>query len=114
MPWKMVTRHGKIMGPCTAEQGEDGGPSPCGAMTLAEMVDSIFSQKEYKAKESKRREREKEKIGKKCNEYYETHMKKETERLNTLVDWYKFKPDEIREAPVDSRPRKLQKTISNQ
>ena len=34
-------------------------------------------------------------------------MKKETERLNTLVDWYKFKLDEIREAPVDSRPRKM-------
>ena len=34
-------------------------------------------------------------------------MKKETERLNTLVDWYKFKRKEIREAPVDSRPRKL-------
>ena len=36
-------------------------------------------------------------------------MKEETERLNKLVDWYKFKPDEIREAPVDSRPRKLEK-----
>ena len=34
-------------------------------------------------------------------------MKKETERLNTLVDWYKLKLDEIREAPVDSRPRKM-------
>ena len=34
-------------------------------------------------------------------------MKKETERLNILVDWYKFKLKEIREAPVDSRPRKL-------
>ena len=34
-------------------------------------------------------------------------MKKETEKLNTLVDWYKFKLKEIREAPVDSRPRKL-------
>ena len=35
-------------------------------------------------------------------------MKKEAERLNTLVDWYKFKLDEIREATVDSsRPRKL-------
>ena len=34
-------------------------------------------------------------------------MKKETERLNTLVDWYKVKLDEIREAPVDNRPRKL-------
>ena len=31
------------------------------------------------------------------------------ERLNKLVDWYKFKLDEIREAPVDSRPRKLEK-----
>ena len=29
------------------------------------------------------------------------------ERLNKLVDWYKFKLDEIREALVDSRPRKL-------
>ena len=36
-------------------------------------------------------------------------MKDETERLNKLVDWYKFKLDEIREAPVDSRPRKLEK-----
>ena len=36
-------------------------------------------------------------------------MKEETERLNKLVDWYKFKLDEIREAPVDSRPRKLVK-----
>ena len=34
-------------------------------------------------------------------------MKEETERLNKLVDWYKFKLDEIREAPVNSRPRKL-------
>ena len=24
-----------------------------------------------------------------------------------MIDWYKFKLDEIREAPVDSRPRKL-------
>ena len=30
-------------------------------------------------------------------------MKEETERLNKLVDWYKFILDEIREAPVDSR-----------
>ena len=43
----------------------------------------------------------------KHKEYYETHMKEETERLNTLVDWYKFKLDEISETPVDSRPRKL-------
>ena len=50
---------------------------------------------------------EKEKIENKRKEYYEAHMKKETERLNTLVDWYKFKLDEIRESPVDSSPRKL-------
>ena len=31
------------------------------------------------------------------------------ERLNKLADCYKFKLDEIREAPVDSRPRKLEK-----
>ena len=36
-------------------------------------------------------------------------MKEETERLNKLVDWCKFKLDEIREAPVDSRPSKLEK-----
>ena len=38
-------------------------------------------------------------------------MKEEMERLNKLVDWYKFKLDEIREAPVDSRPRKLENYI---
>ena len=36
-------------------------------------------------------------------------MQEEMERLNKLVDWYKFKLDEIREAPVDSSPRKLEK-----
>ena len=36
-------------------------------------------------------------------------MKEEMERLNKLVDWYKFKLDEIKEAPVDSRPQKLEK-----
>ena len=36
-------------------------------------------------------------------------MKKETKRLNTMVDWYKFELNEIREAPVDSRPRKLRR-----
>ena len=46
MPWKMVTRHGKNMGLLG------------GAMTLAEAVDGIFSQKESEAKESERRERE--------------------------------------------------------
>ena len=90
MRWKMVTRYGK-------------------SMTLAEAVDSIFSQRESKAKECERREREKEEIEKKRKEYYEVHMKEETERLNKLVELYKFKLDEIREAPVDSRPRKLVK-----
>ena len=86
----MVTRHGKNM-------------------TLAEAVNSIFGQKESEAKESKRREREKEKTEKKRKEYYEARMKEEMERLNKLVDWYEFKLDEIKEAPVDSRPRKLRK-----
>ena len=36
-------------------------------------------------------------------------MKEETERLNQLVDWYKCKLNEISEALVDSRPRKLVK-----
>ena len=52
---------------------------------------------------------EKERIEKRCKEYYEAHMKEKAERLNKLADWYKFKLDEIREAPVDSRPRKLGK-----
>ena len=90
MPWKMVTRNGTNM-------------------TLAEAVNGILSQKESEAKELERRNIEKEKIEKKCKEYCEKHMKEETERLNKLVDWYKFKLDEIREAPVDSRPRKLEK-----
>ena len=90
MPWKMVTRHGKNM-------------------NLSEAVDSTLNKKESEAKEHERREREKERIEKKRKEYYEAHMKEETERLNKLVDWYKFKLDEIREAPVDSRPRKLEK-----
>ena len=88
MPWKMVTRHGKNM-------------------TLTEAVGGIFSHQESEAKECGRREREKEQIEKKRKEYYEAHVKEETERLNTLVDWYKFKLDEIREAPADSGPRKL-------
>ena len=34
-------------------------------------------------------------------------MKEDTERLISLLDWFKLKLDEIREAHVDSRPRKL-------
>ena len=90
MPWKMVTRHGKNM-------------------TLAEAVDGILSRKESGAKELEIRKREKEEIEIKRKEYYEAHMKEETERLNKLIDWYEFKLNEIREAPVDSRPRKLEK-----
>ena len=90
MPWKMVTRHGKDM-------------------TLAEAVDGILSQKESEAKDLKIRLEKREEIENKHKEYYEAHMKEETERLNKLVDWYEFKLNEIREAPVDSRPRKLEK-----
>ena len=90
MPWKMVTKHGKNM-------------------TLAEAVDGILDQRESKAKELERRNIEKEKVENKPEEYYEAHMKEEMERLNKLVDWYKFKLDEIREASVDNRPRKLEK-----
>ena len=61
MPWEMVTRNGKNM-------------------TLTEVVDSIWNQRESEAKELERRNIEKEKIEKKCKEYYETHMKEETER----------------------------------
>ena len=61
MPWKMVTRNGTNM-------------------TLAEAVDGILTQKESKAKECKRRKREKEEIENKCKEHYEKHMKEETER----------------------------------
>ena len=32
-------------------------------------------------------EREREEIESECKEYYEKHMKEETERLNKLVDW---------------------------
>ena len=90
MPWKMVTRHGKNM-------------------TLAEAVDGVLSRQESEARELEIRLEKREKIEKKRKEHYEAHMKEETERLNKLVDWYKFKLDEIREAPVDSRPRKLEK-----
>ena len=90
MPWKMVTRDGKNM-------------------TLTETVDKILSHQESKNKELERRNIEKQKIEKKHKEYYEAHMKEEMERLNKLVDWYKFKLDKIRETRVDSRPRKLEK-----
>ena len=85
MPWKMVTRHDKNM-------------------TLAGAVDGILSHQESETRELERRNREKEEIENKHEEHYEKHMKEETEILNTLVDWYECKLNEIREAPVDSRP----------
>ena len=90
MLWKMVTRNGTNM-------------------ILAEVVERMLSRQESEVKERKRRKREKEEIENKPKEYYEAHMKEETERLNELEDWYKCKLKEIREAPVDSRPRKLRK-----
>ena len=94
MLWKMVTRYGQNM-------------------TLKEVVDEIINQKESEAKENERRERELEEIEKKRKEYYETHMKEETERLKNLVHWYQFKLKEIREAPVDSRLQKLKNNYVN-
>ena len=90
MPWKMVTIHGKNV-------------------TLKEAVDRILNKKESENRELERRNREREEIENKHKEYYEAHMKEETERLSELVDRYKCKLNEIREAPVDSRPRKLEK-----
>ena len=90
MPWKMVTSNGKNM-------------------SLKEVVDGIFSCQESDSKECKRREREKEEIESKRKEYYETHMKKEMERLNNWVGWCKCKLKEIDEAPVDSRLRMLER-----
>ena len=76
---------------------------------LREAVERILNQKESENKELEIRKREKEEIENKRKEYYEKHMKEETERLNKLVDWYKCKLKEISEAPVHSRPRKLEK-----
>ena len=75
---------------------------------LREAVDRILNQKESENKELEITKREKEEIEKKRKEYYEAHMKEESERLNKLADWYKLKLNEIREAPVESRPRKLE------
>ena len=76
-------------------------------VTLKEAVREIISYKESVDKERERREAEREEIEKKRAEYYEAHMKSETERLKNWVDWYEVKLNEIREAPVDSRLQKL-------
>ena len=90
MPCKMVTMHGKNM-------------------TLAEAVDGIFSHQESEAKERERREAEREEIEAKRKEYYDAPIKSETERLNNWVSLYGAKLNEIREAPVDSRLRMLER-----
>ena len=64
--------------------GPHSSPGPCGAMTLAEAVDGIFSRQKSEAKERERRNIEQDKIKKKHKEYYEAHMREETERL-TLI-----------------------------
>ena len=76
---------------------------------LRDAVDRILNSKISENKELERRDRERKEIEKKRKEYYETHMKEKTERLNRLVKWYKSKIKEISEAPVDDRPRKLRK-----
>ena len=48
MPWKMVTRYGKNMGPRS-------GLSPYGSMTLKEAVDGIINRKESEAEELERK-----------------------------------------------------------
>ena len=90
MPWKVVNMHDK--------NGENDKH-----VTLKEAVHEIISYKESIDKERERREAEREEIEKKCTEYYEVHMKSETERLNNWVDFYEVKLNEIREALVYSR-----------
>ena len=97
------------MGQGTTKRGKASSPGPCGAMTLAEAVDGIFSHQESETKEQERREREREEIESKRKEYYETHMKKEMERLKNWVNWYAVKLNEIREALVDSRLQMLER-----
>ena len=96
MPWKVANRHGK--------NGEN-----VKNITLAEAVHVIISYKKTVDKECERREIERAEIEAKRTEYYEVHMKSETERLNNWVHWCKVKLDEMREAPVHSRLRMLKR-----
>ena len=96
MPWKAVNMHEK--------NGENDKH-----VTLEEAVHEIISHEESIHKERERRGAEGEEIERKCAEYYEAHMKSEMERLNNCVDWYGVKLNEIREAPVDSRLRMLER-----
>ena len=96
MPWKVINTHGK--------NGENDKH-----IILEEAVHEIISYKEPVDKERERREAEREEIERKRAEYYEVHMKSETERLNNWVDWYEVKLNEIREAPIDSRLQMLER-----
>ena len=80
-------------------------------MTLAEAIDGIFSRQESEKKERERREVEREEIESKHKEYYDAHMKAETERLNNWVNWYEVKLNKIREAPIDERLQKLGRIV---
>ena len=75
MPWKLANRHCK--------NGEN-----VKNVTLKEAVHEIISCKESVDNEHERREIEHAEIEAKRKEYYDTHMKSETERLNNWVDWY--------------------------
>ena len=96
MPWKVVNKLGK-----NGKNAKN--------ITLEEAVHEIISYKESVDKERERREIECAEIERKHAEYYEAHMKSETERLHNWVDWYEVKLSEIREAPVDSRLRMLER-----
>ena len=65
---------------------------------LREAVDKILKQKKENEeseitanKELERRKEERKEIDKKREEYYEKHMKEETERINRLVEGYNNK-----------------------
>ena len=96
MPWRVVNRRGK-----NGKNAKN--------VTLEEAVHEIISYKESVDKEHERREIEHAEIERKRAEYYEAHMKSETERLNKWIDWYEVKLNETREAPVDSRLRMLER-----
>ena len=72
MAWKAVNMHGK--------NGENDKH-----VTLEEAVHEMISYREFIDKERERREAELEEIERKHTEYYEVHMKSETERLNNWV-----------------------------
>ena len=83
---------------------------------LREAVNKILNRKkeieELEIAENKaleRRKEERKELDKKREEYYEKHMKEETERINRLVEGYNNKLKEINEAPADERPKMLSK-----